>query len=290
MEKAKQILILVILCGVALYFLPTALNVLGISAHSADKAGIIALSYDGGKTFQASAVHASASTNIIDIVRSGTDARMLYAATNRGLLLSKDGGLNWYPYSDLEHAVDSGAYVYDILVNPASPREVYVALSKGTRGAVYVTRDNFFTLTRVFEENTKVRALAAGDGRIYFSLADGRVVSYFPASDTFAFQATDANHIFNSAYAVAYTGSGAYANSALAAVAPPRVQTTAHAESGSLFLLGAKEKLYRSADYGARWTIETPIDPSRSISVIRIFPNSGIVMIGSKGGSSLLNF
>lgn len=290
MEKAKQILILVILCGVALYFLPTALNVFGISASGTGSSGIIALSYDGGKNFTASTVHANFRPSIFEIVRSGTDAVIFFAATDHGLLLSRDSGANWYPYSDLEHAIDSSTYVYDVLVNPSSPREVYVAMSKGGKGTVYMTRDNFFTLSQIFDEAAKVRALAAGEGRIYFSLSDGRVVSYFPSSKSFAFQANDTNHIFNSAYANAYTGGGVYINSALAAVAPPHVQITAHAESGSLFLLGAKEKLYRSADYGARWTIETPIDSSRSISVIRIFPNSGIVMVGSKGGSSILNF
>lgn len=288
MEKTKQILVLVILCGVALYFLPVAMDTFGISKAEGET-GAIALSSDGGKNFQGSVIHSSSVPDIIDIVRSGTDSRMFFAATDRGIFLSRDGGVNWYPFSDLEGNVGAGTYVYDILVNPNAPKETYVAISKNGKGEVYVTRDNFFTLSRVFDEEVRVRALAAGDGEIYFSLADGRVVTYYPYSKTFSFQASDVNNIFTASLA-AYPSTGGYANSALAAVAPPRTKVTANAEYGSLMLLGSDEKLYRSEDFGAHWSIKEPIDKSRSISVIRVFSQNGIVVIGSKGGFSLAGY
>lgn len=287
MENVIKIFYLLILCGIFLYFAPSIIGLAGLSGLSSgqETLGAIAISRDGGESFAAAKIHGG-NFDIYDIERSRINPSFVYAGTNKGVLISKDSGNNWYPFSDLEGELNQGSAVYDILVNPNSPREVYVAASAGGKGMVYVTRDNFFTISPIFDEDTgAIRALAEKNGGIYFQLSDGRVVKYSPSANNFEFDPSGKEAVFDGSN-LAYFGFTSPVNSAYAAaIAPPNTSATAIADRGPLVLLGSNEKLYRSTDYGAHWTIGEPVAENRSISVIRISNSDNVVIVGSKSGS-----
>ena len=287
MENAIKIFYLLILCGVLLYFVPSIMGLAGLSGFSSaqETLGAIAISLDGGENFRAAKIHGG-NVDIYDIERSRINPSFVYAGTNKGVLISKDSGNNWYPFSDLEGELSARAAVYDILVNPNSPSEVYVAATVGGKGMVYVTRDNFFTITPIFDEDTSsVRALAASNGAIYFQLSDGRVVKYSPSANNFEFDQNGNNDVFAGNNLAYYSFTSPVNSAYAAAIAPPSADATAIADNGPLVLLGSNAKLYRSTDYGVHWTIGEPVAENRSISVIRISNSDNMVIIGSKSGS-----
>lgn len=283
MDKALKIFYFVVLGGVALYLLPYVSGLFGFESGVRGKEGIISISLDGGRTFESAAVHSGA-VNINDIERSLVNASLVYAATDSGLLLSRDAGRNWYAYEDLEGVLDSGTVIHDILVNPSSPSEIYLATSRSGKSIVYVTRDNFFTLIPVFDtDRGAIQELAAKNGAVYFALSDGQTIRYSPASKTFAFEQGAVSEIFEHKDSFAsFFGTPSLPGLALAAGAPTQGRVTAAADTGALVFLGIEEKLYRSDDYGLHWTIKEPVAENRSVSVIRVLNNGKMVVVGSK--------
>lgn len=164
-----------VLLGMAFYALPLFLNP---SSGVFMATGAIAVSTDGGGNFVSAAVHAPRNPDIT-VIDSNLRDGLLFAGSSAGLLVSKDGGKNWYQWSDLEKRVDDRTAVYDIVRNPGRPGEAYLAAFGRGAGAVYRTTDNFFTLTKIWDYETLAPyALAADGANLYLGLSDGRVLRY----------------------------------------------------------------------------------------------------------------
>lgn len=165
----------VVLLGVALYALPLFVAApVGISRAP----GVLAVSTDGGLSFAPAALHVPRNPDIT-VIDSGTEDGLLFAGSTGGLLVSKDGGKNWYQYGDLEEQIDDRTVIYDIVRNPSRPGEIYAAAYAKGVGAVYRTANNFFTLTKVWDTDGKATyALAADGAYLYLGLSDGRVLRY----------------------------------------------------------------------------------------------------------------
>ena len=175
MEKAVAVIMFTVLLGIALYALPLFVAVpAGISRAP----GALAVSADGGQSFVPAVLHAPRNLDIT-VIDSQPAGGLLFAGSTGGLLVSKDGGKNWYPWDDLEKQIDNRTAVYDIARNPSRPGEAYIAAFGNGAGAVYRTTDNFFTLTRIWDAEEKAPYALAADGtHLYLGLSDGRVVRY----------------------------------------------------------------------------------------------------------------
>ncbi|MDP3947709.1 MAG: hypothetical protein Q8Q41_03410 [bacterium] len=177
MEKAVIVIMFVVLLGVALYALPFFVTApTGVSR--ALGVGVIAVGTDSGISFTPASVHAPRNPDIT-VIDSQPEEGLLFAGSTGGLLVSRDGGKNWYQWSDLEKQVDDGTVIYDLARNPSRPREVYVAAFRRNEGVIYRTDNNFFTLTKVWDAQEKAPyALAVDGAHLYFGLSDGRVMRY----------------------------------------------------------------------------------------------------------------
>lgn len=187
MDKVLAIIFLLVLFSAFLYFLPFFGDFFGASFESsAVKEGQspVWLSSDKGATFQKTVWHSVSYKNpaVLDFAVSGADSNIVYAATNQGLFSSRDGGLNWYEWSDLEKKINSQTVIYKVLVNPFNKAEIFISIFKNGSGEVYSSRDNFFILESVFKtfgEGVYDLTMSAA-GKLYLGLSDGRILSYNP--------------------------------------------------------------------------------------------------------------
>lgn len=178
METAlKTVLILGVFASLVVFFPQIVRNliVLGGGEISVSSGGSdMAISTDNGKSFKSVALHGSG-TSILEIKKGGG---FYYAATDHGLLISKDGGLNWYSFSDLEKKIDSRVVLYGLVLSRVD-NEIYAAGYKSGKGFVFSTRDNFFSLKEIWSEtNIQPKAIAVDDFNLYLGLSDGRLLKY----------------------------------------------------------------------------------------------------------------
>ena len=139
---------------------------------------------ENGKNFQPSVIHFNKKINTSDIVVSPSDPDLMYAASNLGLFVSRDGGKNWYSFSDLEKKIDVKTKVYKIFINP--PQEIFISVFKDGKGIVYRTLDNLFSLDNVFEiDKEGIYDLAVKENNLYIALSDGRLMLYSLDNNTF---------------------------------------------------------------------------------------------------------
>lgn len=91
--------------------------------------------------------------DVYDIVMSPFNKNHFLAATNYGLFLSSDNGLNWYHF-DLPKTIGTEIPIYRIFTNPQS-QEISILILDGENGIIYTTSDNFYSLKKSFEINKK---------------------------------------------------------------------------------------------------------------------------------------
>ncbi|KKU15167.1 hypothetical protein A3A20_01200 [Candidatus Wolfebacteria bacterium RIFCSPLOWO2_01_FULL_45_19] len=194
-DKAFFLILLVILVSVGIYAYTTsnpaheAYFMSGVGARETTAAPFIAVSDDGGKTFKTASTHDvddNRKLQVYDIKFIPGNEKLVYAGTNQGLLISKDDGMNWYLYADLEKKLDEKTQIYGITPNLDEPRQIFISAFKNDVGYLYETRDNFFTLENLIEfENSAIYSLDFNGGRLYMGLSDGRIMEYYPRSSTF---------------------------------------------------------------------------------------------------------
>jgi len=139
-----------------------------------------------GKNSQKPAVHFNKTIDIFDIKISPENPELIFAGTNHGLFVSRDAGLNWYNFSDVEHKIDSSSLVYKILLNNPEKSPVYsfISLFKDKRGMVYKSRDKFFSAEKILEiDNEAVYDFDTDGVNLYLGLSDGRLVLYSISKD-----------------------------------------------------------------------------------------------------------
>lgn len=140
--------------------------------------GIIVFSEDG-KDFQSAVVHFNRGVDIYDIQRSA-DKRLMFAASDHGLFISRDGGLNWHNFSDIEEKITSGTPVYGI--HPKG----FISIFRAGRGFLYKSEDNFYSLKSVLElDNEAVYGFDIFGDRLYLGLSDGKLMVYSLKKNTF---------------------------------------------------------------------------------------------------------
>lgn len=277
-----------------------------LSQRTVGQQGIISVSADGGETFKEANIHGVSSPMIFKIESAGSNGlagSLYYAATNRGLLISKDNGLNWHSFSDLEKNIDGKTALYDFAFYP-SGNAVFVSASKNGHGVVYATADDFFTVTPIWSEaNMRVSALAADQSFLYLAVSDGRLLRYRPIQKQFekvkqfdagieGFNlANGGKNLFvtlnnGAIYASFDYGSswqGIQNNAAFAYFSPRSFDLTVDRGNRSVLYLASAAGIFRSINQGANW-IELPtILPSRiNLGAIAVDDGAIFVAHGSK--------
>jgi len=182
MDKVFPIIISVLAVSVFVYALPDFLAFFGFNASPSVKPVIYV--YDGN-SFSPSYFESSGLPDVYDIA-SNPVSNLLYAGTSKGLFISKDKGKKWYSFADLEKIL-AKARIYQIKISPINPRKIYVSLFKNGKGGLYVTKDNFFTLTKVFDLGKEaVYKIEPDKNSLILGVSDGRLIRYNLAKNTFS--------------------------------------------------------------------------------------------------------
>jgi len=306
--------------GVVLYALPEFSAYFGFQALDQTKLSpIVFVSEDNGKTFDKTYWSGNSAPTVYDFEIDGRNSSLVYAATDRGLFMSRDRGAHWYPYSDLEGQLNQ-ALVYQIKKAANQPNQFFVSIFKNGQGGIYQTDDRFFTLRKIFDTKEAVAYKMVSSGsNLYFGLSDGRVISYFlndsgfrlltavgsPITDVVVngdriYVATRAKEIWTGStfggdfisLREAQPSQSAYTASLLginltSVVAKNPIKTILPDGDGGIYLAAA-DKLYRSNNQGRDWQLVLDI-PGRQVSSLN-FGNNGIIFVGTgdgKGDSSI---
>lgn len=198
MEKGLGFIIVILIWGSLLSFLfnsPLAPKFTGtklfssaISGFSSDantqkkevgQKEIIGIFDDNNKAdFQKANIHFNKSIDVFDIKISSNNPQLIFAGSNHGLFVSRDAGLNWYNFSDLESSINSNTVVYKILFE-SKTNQAYISVFQNNKGTVYKSKDNFFSLEKIFEiQDEAVYNFDVNGDNLYLGLSNGRLLLY----------------------------------------------------------------------------------------------------------------
>lgn len=146
--------------------------------------------------FQKAAVHFNRKIEIFDIKTSPVDSELIFAGSNYGLFVSRDGGLNWYAFSDIERQITPYSKIYRILFDRSGSG--FISVFQNNKGAVYKSQDKFLSLEKILElDNEAVYDFDIVDSEIYLALSDGRLMLYSLKTKEFQLLATSDSPITN---------------------------------------------------------------------------------------------
>ncbi|OGM90438.1 hypothetical protein A3J77_00355 [Candidatus Wolfebacteria bacterium RBG_13_41_7] len=134
---------------------------------------------DESGEFQESQAYFKDSVDISQIEISLLDSSLLFAASDRGLFVSKDAGLNWYSFSDVEHKLNSNTAVYKILFNPENKKESFISVFSNGKGTIYRSENNFFSLGKLIEFDSEgAYDFNIKNNNLYLGLSNGKLMIY----------------------------------------------------------------------------------------------------------------
>lgn len=129
--------------------------------------------------FQKSQAHFDNSVNISQIEISSSDPSLMFAVSNSGLFASKDAGLNWYSFSDVEHKLNSNVTVYKILFNPENKKQSFISVFSDGKGVVYKSENNFLSVEKLIEFDSEgVYDFDIKNNNLYLGLSNGKLIIY----------------------------------------------------------------------------------------------------------------
>ena len=132
-----------------LYVMPSSNAVRSGDKTSASKnirQDVVLVSVKNG-VFEPASWHSGQKPEIFGFEPDASNQDIIYAASNAGLFVSKDGGFSWYPFSDLEKNLD-GAAVYSVK-SVKNPNKIFISAFKNNQGFVYETEDRLFNLKKI---------------------------------------------------------------------------------------------------------------------------------------------
>jgi len=136
-------------------------------------------SVDEKGNFQKSQARLDNPVNISQVEFSLSDPSLLFAVSDRGLFASKDAGLNWYSFSDVEHKLSSGATIYKILFNPENKKQSFVSVFSSGKGIVYKSENNFLSVEKLIEfDNEGTYDFDIKNNNLYLGLSNGKLLIY----------------------------------------------------------------------------------------------------------------
>jgi len=129
--------------------------------------------------FQKSQTHYDNAVKISQIEFSLSDPSLMFAVSNSGLFASKDGGINWYPFSDVERKLNPDVAVYKILFNPQNANQSFISVFSDGKGAIYKSENNFLYLEKLIEfDGEGVYDFDIKNNKLYLGLSNGKLIIY----------------------------------------------------------------------------------------------------------------
>lgn len=144
-----------------------------------EQKGIINISSE--TKFQNAIIHFNKKIDILDIKIFPENPELIFAGSNHGLFVSRDAGLNWYSFSDIEHKINSNTKIYKILFGYSKNNsgEGFISVFQNNKGVIYKSQDKFFSLEKILElDNEAVYNFDIYGDNLYLGLSNGRLLFY----------------------------------------------------------------------------------------------------------------
>lgn len=123
------------------------------------------------------------SLNILTMAISSFNPNIIYIGSDgSGIYKSTDSGDTWNQLVDKNNALDKGATVFDIEINPINPDFVYAAVFQNSAGRILLSRDAGQSWQEIFvasNSGTKITNLMIDNSNsaiIYAGLSDGNII------------------------------------------------------------------------------------------------------------------
>ncbi|MCX6702623.1 MAG: hypothetical protein NTW60_02040 [Candidatus Wolfebacteria bacterium] len=115
--------------------------------------------------------------DIYGIKNSPKNQNLFFAATDKGLFVSRDGGLNWRNFSDIEKKIGENTKIYGLIFSPDG--RAYISVYGDNKGFLYASNDNFFSLDKIADwDKEGVYSMSLAGDDLYLGLSDGRLLKY----------------------------------------------------------------------------------------------------------------
>jgi hypothetical protein len=145
--------------------------------------GELLVSFDNFENVHTVMVDQQAPLTVLSF-HQGSDANIFWMGTDRGLWLSRDGGLTWNRFITSNNQITASASVFSVLPVDTQGKEYYISVYQNGVGTVYYTQDEMFSLEKVvtFEQEVPYDMYLVQD-RLYFAMSTGQLMRYNTTRD-----------------------------------------------------------------------------------------------------------
>jgi len=248
----------------------------------------IVVSGDNGSTFQKANIYPLVNGQLLDVFFSNQDKNLIFAGTDKGLLVSSDAGLNWHPFGDLDKKIDSKTTIYKVSQN-------FISTFDNGTGYIYKTTNNFFNVEKVLDFDSEATYdFEVIGNNLYLAMSNGRLMIYSLSQKEFR-----TLYSFNSpivememrnnglvVYALTKNNDLSLSNDGgktFTKKADNIYSFVIYPSNNSVIYASAKKGLIKSTDGGDNWqTIDTLPTGSKIVSALAVDAN-GKIYAASKG-------
>lgn len=142
------------------------------------KVGQFLISFDDLKVVHRQILDPAFNVKIFD-VDGFTPQNLMYISTDRGLFLSRDGGLTWNRFISSNNELNSSTNVFKVIPGSANGEDYFISTYFNGKGVVWRTYDYFFHLEPLidFEEEAVYDIYKQGNF-LYLAVSNGQIIKF----------------------------------------------------------------------------------------------------------------
>lgn len=140
--------------------------------------GQFLISFDHFKNIHRVVIDNSAPLKVFDVDGNLAENQM-YASTDRGLFLSRDGGLTWDRFTSSNNEISASSMVFKVLPASGNGEDYFISVFDGAKGYVYRTWDYFFHLESLVSfDNEAAYDMYRSGNSLYIAVSNGQLIHY----------------------------------------------------------------------------------------------------------------
>lgn len=141
-----------------------------------DGVGQFLVSYDDFKNIHKAVLNKNNDIKVFDIDGYPKE-NLMYASTDQGLFISRDGGLTWNSFTSSNYEINASSIIFKILPASSNGEDYFISVFSGGRGVVYRTYDYFFHLEKLIDfDNEAVYDMYQQGNSLYLAVSNGQII------------------------------------------------------------------------------------------------------------------
>jgi len=154
-----------------------------VSTDLSSTVGQFLISFDDFENIHQVVLDQAVPVKVFDIA-SHLPTNRMYAGTDRGLFMSRDGGLTWNRLKTYANEISQDALVFRLVPLSSNGNEYLLSVFQNNVGTVYITRDAFFTLEKIVDfDDEAPYDMRLIENRLYLAMSNGQLTLYDIARD-----------------------------------------------------------------------------------------------------------